>query len=130
VPNQTAVPPDESESDGFDVLQGRFLSLTSRLEVLSQALYSGPTRLTVLRPPSSFCENPAARGYRRLARVHEHTPKAVRRHLDESLRAMIAARVATMNRGRPALNADPSVISQGKASNILGVSPAPMSRAE
>ena len=36
--NQTAIRAAESESDSFDALQERFMSLTSRLEVLGQAL--------------------------------------------------------------------------------------------
>jgi N6-adenosine-specific RNA methylase IME4 len=46
-----------------------------------------------------------------------------RRHLDESQRAMVAARVATLRRGRPEVNAEISVFSQGKAGEMLSVSP-------
>lgn len=47
----------------------------------------------------------------------------VRRHLDPTQLAMVAARHATMNRGRPAINTEISAFSQGRASELFNVSP-------
>jgi N6-adenosine-specific RNA methylase IME4/ParB-like chromosome segregation protein Spo0J len=44
-----------------------------------------------------------------------------RRHLNESQRAMVAARLADMPQGRPSLNAENSAFSQVRAAELLGV---------
>jgi N6-adenosine-specific RNA methylase IME4 len=46
-----------------------------------------------------------------------------RRHMDESQRAMVAARIATMREGRQKSTTEISVVSQAKASDLLKVSP-------
>ena len=51
-----------------------------------------------------------------------------RRHLDESQRAMIAAKLANMSEGRPAANAKDSV-SQSKAAEVMNVSRTSVTRA-
>lgn len=52
-----------------------------------------------------------------------------RRHLDESQRAMVAAKLATMNRGRPAENASIEAFTQRQAAELLNVSRPSVQRA-
>lgn len=52
-----------------------------------------------------------------------------RRHLDESQRAMIAARIATMSEGRPAASGPKDAVSQSKAAEVMNVGRASITRA-
>jgi ParB-like chromosome segregation protein Spo0J len=53
----------------------------------------------------------------------------IRRHLDESQRAMVAARLATMAEGRPDKTASIEAVSQEKAADLLNVSRSAVQRA-
>lgn len=52
-----------------------------------------------------------------------------RRHLNESQRGMVAARIATMERGRPDINASIDAITQDDAADMLNVGRATVQRA-
>jgi N6-adenosine-specific RNA methylase IME4/ParB-like chromosome segregation protein Spo0J len=47
----------------------------------------------------------------------------IRRHLDESQRAIAAARIANLDEGRPSKTTEISAVSQGQAAKLLNVSP-------
>lgn len=53
----------------------------------------------------------------------------MRRHLDESQRSMVGARIATLDKGRPAENTSIAVFKQADAASLLNVSVASIQRA-